>query len=120
QFSSHPPLGRPAIAIDARAAENAREEPAPSRATLDTSETTCCVVGAGPAGTILALLLARRGVSVTLLEAHGDFERDFRGDTIHPAILEILDEIGLADKLLALPHSKLRAAILPLAGASTR
>lgn len=53
-------------------------------------KTTCCVVGAGPAGAILALLLARRGISVVLLEAHGDFDRDFRGDTVHPAIMAIL------------------------------
>jgi len=56
---------------------------------------------------MLALLLARRGVPVTLLEAHPTFDRDFRGDTIHPAILEILDEIGLADRLHQRPHVKM-------------
>src|SRR6516165_6703063 len=56
---------------------------------------------------MLALLLARRGVPVTLLEAHPTFDRDFRGDTIHPGILEILDEIGLADRLHQLPHVKM-------------
>lgn len=55
---------------------------------------------------MLALLLARRGVPVTLLEAHADFEREFRGDTLHPIILEVLDQIGLADRLHALPHVK--------------
>jgi 2-polyprenyl-6-methoxyphenol hydroxylase-like FAD-dependent oxidoreductase len=70
------------------------------------SDTDCCIVGAGPAGAILALLLARQGHSVTLLEAHADFERDFRGDTIHPSVLEIMDEIGLAERLLKLPHAK--------------
>ena len=61
-----------------------------------TSETGCCVAGCGPAGAVLALLLARAGVDVVVLEKHGDFLRDFRGDTIHPSTLEILDEIGLA------------------------
>jgi 2-polyprenyl-6-methoxyphenol hydroxylase-like FAD-dependent oxidoreductase len=63
-------------------------------------------VGAGPGGAILALLLARKGVPVTLLEAHKDFDRDFRGDTVHPSTLELLDEIGLADRLLELRHTK--------------
>jgi 2-polyprenyl-6-methoxyphenol hydroxylase-like FAD-dependent oxidoreductase len=71
-------------------------------------QTTCCVVGAGPAGVMLALLLARRGVAVTLLELHKDFDRDFRGDTLHPSVLEIMDELGLAGRVLELPHSKLR------------
>jgi len=69
--------------------------------------TTCCIVGGGPAGAVLALLLARQGIAVTLLEAHKDFDRDFRGDTIHPSVMEIMDEIGLADRLLQLPHAKM-------------
>jgi 2-polyprenyl-6-methoxyphenol hydroxylase-like FAD-dependent oxidoreductase len=80
----------------------------------DVRQTTCCVVGAGPAGAMLALLLARQNVPVVLLEAHGDFDRDFRGDSLHPAILEVLDEFGLADRLLAeLPHRKIHQATLP-------
>jgi 2-polyprenyl-6-methoxyphenol hydroxylase-like FAD-dependent oxidoreductase len=69
--------------------------------------TSCCIVGGGPGGVILALLLARRGVDVTLLEAHQDFDRDFRGDTVHPSVLEILDQIGLAEPLHHLRHSRI-------------
>ena len=61
--------------------------------------TRCCIVGAGPAGVMVSLLLARAGIPVTLLEAHRDFDRDFRGDTIHPATLEVLEQIGLAKRL---------------------
>ena len=71
-------------------------------------QTPCCVVGAGPAGVMLSLLLARAGVPVMLLEAHRDFDRDFRGDTIHPSTLEVLDQIGLAGRLHQLPHVKPR------------
>jgi 2-polyprenyl-6-methoxyphenol hydroxylase-like FAD-dependent oxidoreductase len=81
--------------------ESAADEPV-----RDVQQTACCVVGGGPGGMVLALLLARRGVPVTLLEAHHDFDRQFRGDTLHPAILEILDEIGLAEPLLRRPHTR--------------
>ncbi|GAC1642646.1 MAG: FAD-dependent oxidoreductase [Herpetosiphon sp.] len=77
-------------------------------AALDVVKTTCCIVGGGPAGAVLALLLARQGIDVMLLEAHADFDREFRGDTLHPSILEVLDEIGLADRLLRLPHTKIQ------------
>ena len=62
-------------------------------------ETRCVIAGAGPGGSMLALLLARRGVPVTLLEMHKDFDREFRGDTVHPSTLEILDQLGLAEKV---------------------
>ena len=71
-------------------------------------ETTCCIVGAGPAGTVLALILARQGIATTLLEAHQDFDREFRGDTVHPSVMEIMDEMGLAERLLELPHAKVK------------
>ncbi|MFF3437382.1 FAD-dependent oxidoreductase [Streptosporangium sp. NPDC002721] len=67
---------------------------------------TCVIAGGGPAGAMLALLLARAGVEVTLLEKHDDFLRDFRGDTIHPSTLQILDELGLAEEFHRLPHRK--------------
>ena len=69
-------------------------------------ETTCCVAGGGPAGMVLGLLLARAGVDVVVLEKHGDFLRDFRGDTIHPSTLEVLYELGLLDDFLTRPHQK--------------
>ena len=67
---------------------------------------TCCVVGCGPAGAVLGLLLARAGVDVLVLEKHADFLRDFRGDTLHASTLQVLDELGLAERALALPHSE--------------
>jgi 2-polyprenyl-6-methoxyphenol hydroxylase-like FAD-dependent oxidoreductase len=72
--------------------------------------TTCAVIGGGPAGMVLGLLLARAGVEVTLLEKHGDFLRDFRGDTVHPTTLRLLDELGLWERFAALPHSEVRKA----------
>src|SRR6266487_2816139 len=79
-------------------------------------QTTCCVVGAGPAGAILSFMLARKGIPVMLLESHLDFDRDFRGDTLHPSILEVMDELGLADRLLQLPHTELSLIAPPGGG----
>lgn len=69
-------------------------------------KTDCCIVGAGPAGLMLGLLLARAGINVTILEKHEDFFRDFRGDTIHPSTLDVLDHLGMLDEVLQLPHQK--------------
>jgi 2-polyprenyl-6-methoxyphenol hydroxylase-like FAD-dependent oxidoreductase len=75
-------------------------------------ETGCCIVGGGPGGAVLGLLLARKGVDVTLLEAHHDFDREFRGDTLHPSVMEIMDQLGLADRLLGLRHTKVHSLTL--------
>jgi len=78
--------------------------------------TTCLVVGGGPAGMMLGLLLARAGVEVTVLEKHKDFLRDFRGDTVHPTTLDLLDELGLGDEFGKLGARKLTQVLLPIAG----
>ncbi|MFY9860847.1 MAG: FAD-dependent oxidoreductase [Candidatus Cybelea sp.] len=66
----------------------------------------CCIVGGGPAGMMAGLLLARAGVRTVLLEKHGDFLRDFRGDTIHPSTLDVMAELGLLEAFLQRPHQK--------------
>ena len=76
-----------------------------------------CVAGGGPAGMVLGLLLARAGVRVTVLEKHDDFLRDFRGDTIHPSTLDLLHDLGLGDRLAALPHSRVSTLDAVLNGA---
>ncbi|UZN03270.1 FAD-dependent oxidoreductase [Cellulomonas sp. S1-8] len=75
--------------------------------------TTCAIVGGGPAGLMLGLLLARAGVHVTVLERHADFLRDFRGDTVHPTTLAALEDLGLLDRFLALPHSRVEQVATP-------
>jgi 2-polyprenyl-6-methoxyphenol hydroxylase-like FAD-dependent oxidoreductase len=90
--------------------------PAAAREKVPSFETACCIVGGGPAGAVLALLLARAGVRVTLLEMHRDFDREFRGDTVHPSTLEILDQLGLADRVLELGRGKVSSPVLQTAG----
>ena len=102
-MSTRPPAGKPPSSP-----EEVREVP----------KTACCVVGGGPAGAVLSLLLVRRGIPVTLLEMHRDFDREFRGDTIHPSVMEILDQIGLAEKLHEIPHTKVSGPTLQFANGS--
>ncbi|HEX3471294.1 MAG TPA: FAD-dependent oxidoreductase, partial [Silvibacterium sp.] len=75
-----------------------------------------CIIGGGPAGIMLGLLLARAGLPVTVLEKHKDFFRDFRGDTIHPSTLELMHELGLLDKLLEIRHSRVQAVAVIIGG----
>jgi 2-polyprenyl-6-methoxyphenol hydroxylase-like FAD-dependent oxidoreductase len=71
-------------------------------------QTRCVIVGGGPAGMMAGYLLARAGVLVAVLEKHADFNRDFRGDTIHPSTLELMHELGLLDEFLKQPHQEVR------------
>jgi 2-polyprenyl-6-methoxyphenol hydroxylase-like FAD-dependent oxidoreductase len=69
-------------------------------------KTGCCIVGGGPAGMMAGLLFARAGVSTVLLEKHADFLRDFRGDTIHPSTLDVMDDLGVLESFLERPHQE--------------
>ena len=80
---------------------------------MRTETTQCVVVGGGPAGMVAGLLLARAGIRVTVLEKHADFLRDFRGDTVHPSTLTLLDELGLGEQFDAIPHTELTFAGFP-------
>ena len=77
-------------------------------ATRRTIHARCCIVGGGPAGMMLGYLLGRAGVETLVLEKHADFFRDFRGDTVHPSTLQVMDELGLIDGFLKLPHQQLQ------------
>jgi 2-polyprenyl-6-methoxyphenol hydroxylase-like FAD-dependent oxidoreductase len=70
------------------------------------STPTCCIAGDGPAGLMLAYLLARAGIEVLVLEKHADFLRDFRGDTVHPSTLETMRELGILEELLQQPNQR--------------
>src|SRR5437867_8567073 len=76
--------------------------------TSEKLQTRCVIVGGGPAGMMAGYLLARAGVQVAVLEKHADFNRDFRGDTIHPSTLELMHELGFLDEFLKQPHQELR------------
>jgi len=81
-----------------------------------TADTDLIIVGGGPAGVMAGLLFARAGCRVRILEKHADFFRDFRGDTVHPSTMEILDQLGFLERFLARPHNKVSEATLRLAG----
>ena len=75
-----------------------------------------CIVGGGPAGLMLGLLLAKRGVDVLVLEGHETFEREFRGEVLQPSTARLLDELGLLDDILREPHSQLEAGVVRMDG----
>ena len=85
-----------------------------------TSELDLLVVGGGPAGMMAGLLFARAGCRVQVFEKHADFLRDFRGDTVHPSTMEILDQLGMLERFLKRPHSEIRRADLRLEGREWR
>src|SRR5690625_5600342 len=75
--------------------------------------TTCVIAGGGPAGLVLCLLLDRAGIDVTVLEKHADFLRDFRGDTVHPTTVALVEDLGLIEQFSELPQSKFTHLELP-------
>jgi 2-polyprenyl-6-methoxyphenol hydroxylase-like FAD-dependent oxidoreductase len=87
-----------------------------TRSPSSVERTTCIVVGGGPAGLVVGILLARAGVDVVVLEKHADFLRDFRGDTVHPSTMSLLDNLGLFEQFDALPQSHIRRVTLPSPG----
>jgi 2-polyprenyl-6-methoxyphenol hydroxylase-like FAD-dependent oxidoreductase len=82
--------------------------------------TRCCIVGGGPAGMMLGYLLGRAGIETLVLEKHADFFRDFRGDTVHPSTLQVMDELGLIDGFLQLPHQRVQKMDGVFGGATVR
>ena len=80
------------------------------------SRKACCIAGGGPAGMMLGYLLARAGVQVVVLEKHADFLRDFRGDTVHPSTLELMNELGVLEELLKLPHQRIASVRARIGG----
>jgi 2-polyprenyl-6-methoxyphenol hydroxylase-like FAD-dependent oxidoreductase len=85
-----------------------------------TMQVRCCIVGGGPAGMMLGYLFGRAGIDVVVLEKHADFFRDFRGDTVHPSTLQVMDELGLIDGFLKLPHQQLQKLDGMFGGAPVR
>lgn len=92
----------------------------PATAKTRQMKVRCCVVGGGPAGMMLGYLLGRAGIDVVVLEKHADFFRDFRGDTVHPSTLQVMDELGLIDGFLKLPHQDIQKLEGMFGGTSVR
>lgn len=83
---------------------------------MERISTTCCIAGGGPAGIMAGVLLARAGINVAVLEKHKDFFRDFRGDTIHPSTLQLMDELGWIGDFLKVPHQKVTSLHFHIGG----
>ncbi|MFI2346582.1 FAD-dependent oxidoreductase [Streptomyces sp. NPDC019443] len=83
---------------------------------MKTEFADCCIAGGGPAGVMLGYLLARQGLDVMVLEKHGDFLRDFRGDTVHPATMTIMQDLGILEQFLKLPHRRLSQVTMEVEG----
>src|SRR5215468_4068897 len=83
---------------------------------MTTVHVSACIVGGGPAGLLLGLLLAKRGADVLVLEGHENFDREFRGEVLQPSTANLLDELGLLPYVLAQPHSILEAGKVRLHG----
>ncbi|WP_029083367.1 FAD-dependent oxidoreductase [Bradyrhizobium sp. th.b2] len=92
----------------------------PEQANRRRMKVRCCVVGGGPAGMMLGYLLGRAGVDVVVLEKYADFFRDFRGDTVHPSTLQVMDELGLIEGFLKLPHQDIQKLDGMFGGAPVR
>src|SRR5712672_823756 len=92
----------------------------PERPFRRSINTRCCIVGGGHAGMMLGYPLGRAGVETLVLEKHADFFRDFRGDTVHPSTLQVMDELGLIDGFLKLPHQRLQKMDGQFGGTSVR
>src|SRR4051812_3875660 len=101
-----PPPGPDVATRPVRRGARRRDRPSGEGATMS-ERTPCVVIGGGPAGMVLGLLLARAGVEVTVLEKHADFLRDFRGDTVHPSTQEILGELGLLEEFQGIVHGRM-------------
>jgi 2-polyprenyl-6-methoxyphenol hydroxylase-like FAD-dependent oxidoreductase len=96
--------------------ERMQDNPVQLTALMEQLTTRCCIAGGGPAGIMLGYLLARAGIDVVVLEKHADFFRDFRGDTIHPSTLTVMQELGLLDDFLMLRHSEVRTLSVNVSG----